>query len=221
MKTNQEYKNAALTALKGHWAPALVCTIVYIIMAMIASVTLECADPERVADGVFWTIYVSAMSFMFLVLMPLQVGYYNAHKELLVNGDDSLTGNMFRFGFAKWGRNLWGMLLMGIFSLLWMLLLVIPGFVKVFAYALTPFILNDNPELSANQAINLSVKMMKGHKFDLFWLSLSFIGWIILSVVTLGIGLFWLMPYMSTATADFYLDVKAGYERANATLTNN
>ena len=55
--------------------------------------------------------------------------------------------------------------------------------------------------------------MMKGHKFDLFWLYLSFIGWILLSILTLGIGLLWLAPYMQTAMAAFYEDVKADYER--------
>ena len=54
--------------------------------------------------------------------------------------------------------------------------------------------------------------MMKGHKFDLFWLFLSFIGWILLSILTLGIGLLWLAPYMYTAQAAFYEDVKADYE---------
>lgn len=219
MKTNPEYKNAALVALKGHWAPAVVCAIVYMVITVISTVIMEFADPAKVADGVFWTLYGTSMGLMFLIMMPLQVGYYNAHKDLLLDGDDALTGNMFRIGFKNWGRNVWGTLLMGIFSFLWMLLLIIPGFVKAFAYAMTPFILVDNPELSANQAINLSQKMMKGHKFDFFWLLLSFIGWILLGIVTLGIGFFWLMPYMSTAVAGFYLDVKTEYERTN--LTNN
>ena len=85
---------------------------------------------------------------------------------------------------------------------------------------MTPFILVDNPELSANEAINLSKKMMKGHKFDLFWLELSFIGWILLGLLTLGIGYFWLMPYMYTSIAGFYQDVKADYE-SKQTLINN
>lgn len=94
-----------------------------------------------------------------------------------------------------------------------MLLFIIPGIVKSFSYAMTPYILEENPELSANEAIDRSRAMMKGHKFDLFWLYLSFIGWILLSILTLGIGLLWLAPYMQTATAAFYEDVKADYER--------
>lgn len=220
MKTNQEYKNAALAALKGHWAPAVVCTIVYMLLAIVPSLTLQLIDPAKVADGVFWTVYALVMGFMFLVLMPLQVGFYNAHKDLLANGDDSLTSNMFRIGFGRWGHNVWGTLLMGIFIFLWSLLLFIPGLVKSFAYMLTPFILVDNPELSANEAINLSQKMMKGHKFDLFFLELSFLGWILLGILTLGIGYFWLMPYIYASVAAFYQDVKAEYESRNATIIN-
>ena len=70
----------------------------------------------------------------------------------------------------------------------------------------------ERPELSANEAIDLSKAMMKGHKFDLFWLGLSFIGWGVLTILTAGIGIFWLMPYMYTAYAAFYQDVKAEYE---------
>lgn len=220
MKTNQDYKNEALSALKGHWAPAVVCSIVFMLIAVVSNVILEFADPAKVANGVFMTVYASTMGIMVLVFFPLQVGYYNAHKELLLNGDDAMTGSMFRIGFAKWGRNLWGTLLVGIFTFLWMLLLIVPGLVKAFAYAMTPFILVDNPELSANEAINLSKKMMKGHKFDLFWLELSFIGWILLGLLTLGIGYFWLMPYMYTSIAGFYQDVKADYE-SKQTLINN
>ena len=101
---------------------------------------------------------------------------------------------------------------MYLFTFLWTLLFIIPGIIKAFSYAMSPYILEENPELSANEAIDRSRAMMKGHKFDLFWLYLSFIGWGFLCIFTLGIGLLWLMPYMQTAEAAFYEDVKAEYE---------
>ena len=79
---------------------------------------------------------------------------------------------------------------------------------------MTYYILVDRPELSANEAINLSKRMMRGHKFDLFYLHLSFIGWFLLCCFfTLGIGCLWYFPYVLTAQASFYLDVKEDYER--------
>lgn len=210
MKTNQEYKNIALAALKGNWAPAVVCAIVYMVVTGIYS-----SFSVLNADGTSATLSVLSLLFMFGVMYPLQVGYYCAHRDLVVKGDAELVQNTFKITFSNWGRNALGMLLMFVFTFLWTLLFIIPGIIKAFAYAMTPYILEDKPELSANQAIDLSKEMMKGHKFDLFWLSLSFIGWILLSIVTLGIGLFWLMPYITTSMGAFYEDVKAEYETRN------
>lgn len=218
MKTNQEYKNAALAALKGKWAPAVLCTVVYMVVACVVSTSSMLIDPAS-ATGVLMTANLASFLLSLLVVFPLGVGFYNVHKELLLNGDDKMTENSFRIGFSNWAHNVWGMTLMGIFVFLWTLLLVIPGIIKALAYALVPYILADKPELSANEAINLSMKMMKGHKFDFFWLSLSFIGWIILGMLTLGIGYFWLMPYIYTTYAAFYQDVKAEYE-AKVNLNN-
>ncbi len=211
MKTNQEYKNIALAALKGNWAPAVVCAIVYMVVTGIYS-----SFSVLNADGTSATLSVLSLLFMFGVMYPLQVGYYCAHRDLVVKGDAELVQNTFKITFSNWGRNALGMLLMFVFTFLWTLLFIIPGIIKAFAYAMTPYILVDKPELSANQAIDLSKEMMKGHKFDLFWLSLSFIGWILLSIVTFGIGLFWLMPYITTSMGAFYEDVKAEYETRNS-----
>ena len=214
MKTNQEYKILALEALKGNWAQAVLCAVVYVIIVGAFSATSNTVD-ENSALGIFAIVTLGSSLLSLLIATPLGVGYYNAHKKLLLEGDANLTSNSFKIGFANWGRNVWGMLLMTIFVFLWTMLLIIPGIIKAFAYALVPYILVDKPELSANQAIDLSIKMMKGHKFDYFWLSLSFIGWGILAICTLGIGLFWLLPYIYTTYAAFYEDVKAEYEAGN------
>lgn len=210
MKTNQEYKNAALEALKGNWAPSLVATIIVFALAILLVV------PTYVLEGAGKAAV--GISLVLMLLLPVlfyyplcYIGYSNTFRQLLVNGDDNLTSNMFSNTFSGYWRNVWSGFLMVLFVYLWALLLIIPGIIKGFAYSMTPYILKDYPELSANQAINLSVKMMKGHKFDLFYLELSFIGWGILSVCTLGIGYFWLMPYMYTSMAAFYQDVKNDY----------
>ena len=143
----------------------------------------------------------------------LSVGFAFAFLLLLRNGDDRLTSNMFEVSFRQYWHKVWGMFLMYLFIALWTLLFILPGIVKAFSYALTPYILEENPDLSANEAIDHSRAMMKGHKFDLFYLYLSFIGWFLLSFLTLGIGFIWLIPYMNTAQAAFYEDVKADYER--------
>jgi uncharacterized membrane protein len=152
-----------------------------------------------------------SLASIFLVV-PLGIGFVNAFLRLFRQGDEALAENMFKIATKNYWHKVWGGFLMSLFIALWSLLLIIPGIVKAFSYAMTPFILEENPELSANEAIDRSRAMMKGHKFDLFWLILSFIGWYILCILTLGIGFLWLAPYQETAIAAFYEDVKADYE---------
>ena len=178
------------------------------ILAIIADVSAN-PDSDLMSPGAFLVMY----GFLFLIYYPLSmVGCYNAYKSLFRNGDDKVTSNMFSYTFKGYPKALGLSILYMLFVFLWALLLYIPGIIKGLAYSMSPFILKDNPELSANQAINLSMKMMKGHKFDLFFLMLSFIGWGILAIFTFGIGYLWLAPYMSTTMVAFYEDVKAEYE---------
>ena len=220
MKTNKEYKNAALAALKGNWAPFVVAVIImmafmYVIMGPYLFVYQVSLGMNQIVISPAFALAAVALYIlgMPLLTMPLTLGFDYASNRLLVEGDNRAVGNLFRDSFGRWGRKVWGMFLMNFFISLWSLLLIIPGFIKFYAYALTPYILIDNPELSANQAINLSQKMMKGHKFDLFFLHFSFIGWFFLSIFTFGIGLLWLLPYMMTAQAAFYQDVKKEYNK--------
>ena len=203
MRSNQDYKNEALTALKGKWTPSVLCTLVYFV---ISSVPYAFSDTESVASFfISWACFIC-------VLMPLGVGLYAALRGLYLEGDERVIENTFRIGFGNWGHHVSGMLLVTVFTFLWTLLLIIPGIVKGLAYTLTPFILKEKPELSPNEAIELSMKMMDGHKWDFFLLCLSFIGWYLLSIFTLCIGLLWVMPYQYTTIVAFYEDVKAEYE---------
>ena len=96
----------------------------------------------------------------------------------------------------------------GLFTFLWSLLFVIPGIVKSFSYSMAMYILAENKGKPALECIKESKEMMNGHKFELFVLALSFIGWILLGTITFGILYIWLTPYMSTATANFYQNIK-------------
>lgn len=207
MKLNQDYKNEALSALRGNWAPALVATIIVLVLSWGISGTSAVLQTYGMQIS-------TALAFGFgllevLVLWPISIGFCNSFRLLLETGDNRLTGNMFSLGFGNMLHNIWGTFLMALFIVLWSLLFLIPGIIKSFSYAMTPFILVEHPELSANAAINESRRLMKGRKFDLFYLYLSFIGWAILSILSLGIGFLWLMPYVQTSVAAFYADVKA------------
>ena len=117
-------------------------------------------------------------------------------------------GNLAK-GYHDFTRIFLTILLKGVYTFLWALLLIIPGIVKSYSYAMTEFVLADRPDLAYNEAIEESMRLMQGNKWRLFVLDLSFLGWALLCILTLGIGYLFLAPYMEVAHAHFYADLKA------------
>ena len=103
----------------------------------------------------------------------------------------------------------------GVIVAIGFIFLIIPGIILSLAFSQTMYIMLDNPEISTIDAMKESYNMMNGHKLDYFVLQLSFIGWAILMVFTLGIGYFWLMPYMSVTECNFYNKIKEEYKSKN------
>ena len=191
LKLNSELRTVSRTTLSGNWMMAALATLVYLLIA-----------------GGISSIPVAGSVLAIIVTYPLAYGFAILFLDLFREGKPIDIGKLFD-GFKDFGR-VWGtLILVAIYTILWTCLLIIPGIVKSYSYALTPFILKDEPELKYNAAIEKSMRMMDGYKMKLFLLDLSFIGWMILSILTLGIGLLFLQPYMNTARAAFYEDLKA------------
>lgn len=210
MKSNQEYKNRALEALKGNWASAVVASIILVAASYFLAVPYVSTYLYQFISVMWWGLGVGYVGFFF-VYMPLNAGVTYAYSQLYMQSDGRVAGNTLDNMAGNYLKVVWTMFLYCLYTFLWSLLFLIPGIIKAYSYALTPYILKDNPELSANEMIDLSRAMMRGHKFDLFCLHLSFIGWAILCIFTGGIGTLWLMPYMLTAQAAFYQDVRTEY----------
>ena len=201
MGTNQDYKNKALESLRGHWGSAVITTL---IVCLIGYIPYYCLSFAIGTDNP-----LSLTSFLwFIVITPIFWSYTVMFLGLVRTGDEVKASGLLE-GFSDFNRIFMTKLLQMIYVLLWSLLFIIPGIIKEFSYALTDFILKDNPELGYNAAIEESMRLMKGHKAKLFWLFLSFIGWAILSTLTLGLGYLLLYPYWQTSFAHFYEDLKA------------
>ncbi len=145
-----------------------------------------------------------------ILLAPISVGMVWAF--VLLNRQQVPELGVLLRGFTAEGylNNVVVLLLRNIFIFLWALLLIIPGIIKAYAYWMTPYILADDQAQDKAQAITQSRTMMQGHKGQLFLLHLSFIGWLILSIFTLGIlYLLYVRPYMMSAEARFYENLKA------------
>ena len=99
-------------------------------------------------------------------------------------------------------------LLMNLFIFLWSLLLIIPGIIKAFSYSMTRFIIAENPEIDPLTAISRSQELMRGHKMDLLMLYLSYIGWYLLGLITFGIAIIYITPYVEVAVTNFYIEIR-------------
>ena len=100
------------------------------------------------------------------------------------------------------------MFLMDLKTLLWLLLLIVPGLIKAYEYSMIPYLLAENPNLSVSEAFSLSKQMTTGQKMNLFVLDLSFLGWIILGLICCGIGILFVLPYPEATRAEVYLNLK-------------
>jgi len=141
-----------------------------------------------------------------LIAGPMAVGLALFCLSIARNKDAEL--NQLFEGFKKYGVALGAYVLMIVFVILWMFLLIIPGIIAALSYSMTFYILADDNSIGAMEAIDKSKKMMDGYKWKYFCLGLRFFGWVLLCILSLGIGFLWLMPYIHVTSAKFYDDIK-------------
>jgi len=164
----------------------------------------------------FWPIFLAA--FLGVVGILMIIGFLLKifiGNPLIVGGQkyfvqsSSNDTNMSYLGHSFKSAHFWNvvktMLIRDIFLFLWFLLLIVPGIIKSYAYRMVPYILADNPEMDFRDAIKLSEEMTYGHKFDIFVLDLSFIGWYLLGALACGFGIFFVYPYYYQTQAELYL----------------
>lgn len=193
MKTeNYVLMEMARESLKGKWGIAVRTYLVYVIIVGILS--------EIPVIGTIGTILVSS---------PLLLGYI-IFSLSISRSEDAKFKQLFD-GFNNFWKAFVTGLLVGLFTMLWTLLLIIPGLIAMYSYAMTFYILADDSSIGAMEAISRSKKMMDGNKWKLFCLGCRFLGWGLLCILTLGIGLLWLLPYIQISTTKFYDDIKLNH----------
>lgn len=144
-----------------------------------------------------------------LIMGPLTVGLSYALINVVENPNGNDNYELLFEGFKQsFVTSFIAILLTRLFIFLWSLLLFIPGIIKAFSYSMTSYIIAENPTIDPMDAISKSQEMMRGHKFELFMLHLSFIGWYLLGIITFGIALFFVIPYVQTAVANFYVELR-------------
>ena len=150
---------------------------------------------------------IAGIALRILVMNPLEIGIRRYFMEDLYAPCelDRLT-----YGFKmNYVNGVITMLLRVVFIALWTLLLIIPGIIKSYEYRMIPYLLAENPDLEWRDAFATSKRMMDGEKWNAFVLDLSFIGWILLSLITLGlVGIFYVNPYKGLTDAALYMALR-------------
>jgi len=229
MLSTPDMKTRAREALKHNWLLAVGTGLVafllgasyypninYAIRRQIENSTNDFFEPLQ---GFFVSLstYSDVSWFWWLVTLIIggaaSIGYARFNLSLVDKRNPSFD-QLFS-EFVRFPRSVAMNLLMLLYVLLWTLLLIIPGIIASFSYAMTPYIMAEDLEIGADEAITRSKEMMNGHKGELFYLYFSFIGWWLLCALTFGIGSLWLSPYMSAAEANFYRDISRDYWEKN------
>ena len=153
-------------------------------------------------------VFVVTSFLKILLLNPLQVGcrrFFHENLKAPASINEVLYG--YQNGF---GRNLLTMLITDLFIFLWGLLFIIPGIIKAYSYRMVPYILTEEPDLAPMEVLSRSRQMMEGQKLNAVVLDLSFIGWYLLSGITLGLGgIFYVFPYKASTDAALYDAIRA------------
>lgn len=166
-----------------------------------------CVGVSAVSAAILFTSASSGVGAL-LLAGPITVGL-GFFALSLYRGMDADFNTLFVTGFTNFGRKVGAHLWMQLWISIWSLLLFVPGVIKSLSYAMTPYILGDCPNVKAKDALKISMRMMDGHKWELFVLQLSFVGWMLLTVVTFGLlGVFYTGPYMHNTFAGYYSELK-------------
>lgn len=206
-----EIKGKSLQSLKGNWVQVVLLSfimaiLIYVLFIMV-DLILTGINPWFTDEDIHTVVGIINVT-IYILLMPLSIGVYWFYLSLVRGNNPRISYVLSVYQSGKTAIKLMAAtILQGIFVYLWALLFIIPGIIKGIAYSQTYYILRDHPEFTILEAITESRRKMDGFKWNYFLLQLSFIGWGILCLFTLGIGYLWLVPYISTAKATFYNQV--------------
>lgn len=203
-----ELKEWAKEKIKGNlWniIVGLLITIAISIMFSMGYIIIQ----RIFGHGSFITYIVEIITD--ILLIPISVGLYSYIIEFIKN--DNFNQNLIFEPYERTLNVIGASLLVSLLVMAGCICFIIPGIYLAFSYAMVPYLLATRKDLTITETLELSRKMMDGHKFDYFVLSISFIGWIILVPFTLGIILIWLYPYMMTTTTKFFMDIEEKYTK--------
>jgi uncharacterized membrane protein len=207
MKTPYEYRAHAREALRNQWGDAAITSL------MILLITMAISTPSIITSlkGADWGGSITTL--LAVLVLPLQYAFYISLLDRIRTNETKIVNYTITYArqhaYANMRFLIAGLLIMILSSLLAIITLGIGAIILSYAYGMVPYLLHDYPELTPREAMKISREMMRGQKWNLFVLDLTFIGWILLAFCTAGVGMLFVQPYMLAARAAFYNDLKS------------
>lgn len=192
MFNREELKRLSKDQLKGKWTNGVLLTLIYMLIEGVISYF------GNKSFGWVFTLFLSP---------PLSIGLIIAYIKFVKSGNNLEVSDLF-LGFKNYLQSLCIVLWYSLWTFLWSLLFIVPGIIKGLAYSQSFYIIAENPNVKVRDALKLSIKMTEGFKAAIFIMTLSFIGWTLLGLLTLGIGFLWLAPYINTTYTNMYFKLK-------------
>ena len=221
MWTIREMKERGKAAFKANYWPCVLVALLMGLFTATATATyktdsstefqyaVQSGDKAAIAALLGAVVFVAGIGLLIKIFLvnPIKLGGVHFFTENIEAGP--MPVGAIKAGFQNYGHNFVVLLLQDVYLTLWFLLLIVPGLIKAYSYRMVPYILAEHPEFSATEVITRSREMMNGHKWQAFKLDLSFLGWILLGALTLGlVNVFWTAPYMESAQAALYLKLR-------------
>lgn len=222
MFNRKQYKNFARQQLKKRWAVPVVMTLIITVLSTI----FQIPDIYRMlSNDAFWALAnYEGTSYIEMLQMYNSIGSNSSIISTIIQiavnsilsvaaitlylkmsrSPEPVSLKSFIEGLNNWARAILGALWSALWTFLWSLLFFIPGIIKAISYSQMFYLIAEYKDLSVTKAMRISMIITKGYKWDLFILDLSFLGWILLSVLTFGIGSLWLEPYYKMTAINAY-----------------
>lgn len=214
----KEYRVKASDLLKGKYQQPIMVFLFYFVFVIFYSLlqnklsgshfVMTNGVMTQVIDNqfVYWLFSVGE----FLIISAIYYGFIRM-TILIINQVEYKFDEVLISGFKnQYSKNIGTYILMTIYIFLWALLFIIPGFIKSYAYSMSFYLRNKEPDLTSSEVITKSQELMKGHKCKLFILDLSYIGWYLLSFLTFGILALWVVPRHFTARTLLFNEIYRG-----------
>ena len=219
MFERKKYKKFALTQLSGRWTVVVLVTLCIFTLSTIFSLPdtlnlIKSGYPMALLSGNRKQIQAAADAYVgsssnlveiiqLVVSAILEVASLNVYLKMS-RSPEPVSFSAFLEGLNNWARATLAILWTFLWIFIWSFLLIIPGIIKSFAYSQIFYIIAEYKEISVTKALKISMIITKGHKWDLFVMHLTFIGWDLLCIITFGLALLWVEPYRTMTCTNAY-----------------